>query len=96
MNYFAVSYSYPADSEAIASIRPIHREFLGALKDQGILVGSGPFLDQDGGALIIIRLPEGTTVVEATELMDKDPFHTESALDGRSIRPWNPVLNVFN
>lgn len=96
MNYFAVSYRYPADSEAIASTRPIHREFLGSLKEKGQLVGSGPFLDSDGGALIIIRLPETATVADATELMDKDPFHTEGVLDGRDIRPWNPVLNVFS
>lgn len=96
MNYFAITYNYPADSEAIATTRPVHREFLSNLKDKGILVGSGPFLDSDGGALIIIRLPEAATVEDARELMDNDPFHIEGVLDGRSIRPWNPVLNVFS
>lgn len=96
MNYFAITYSYPADSEAIATTRPVHREFLGGLKDKGILVGSGPFLDSDGGALILIRLPEDATIADATALMDGDPFHTEGVLDGRTIRPWNPVLNVLS
>ncbi|MEJ5996944.1 YciI family protein [Corynebacterium sp. H130] len=96
MTYFAVTYRYPADSQEIASTRPIHREFLGKLKDDGILVGSGPFLDDEGGALIIIRLGEGAQVADATALMDKDPFHTTGLLDGRAIRPWNPVLNVFS
>lgn len=96
MNYFCAIYSYPADSEQIASIRPIHREFLSGLKDQGILVGSGPFLDSDGGALIVIRMPDSATVADAEALLDKDPFYTEKALDSRLIRQWNPVLNVFS
>lgn len=96
MAYFAVTYRYPAASEEIAATRPVHREFLGELKEQGILVGSGPFLDEEGGALIIIRLSEDATVAEATRLMDQDPFQTAGLLDGRSIRPWNPVLNVFS
>ncbi|MEJ5927064.1 YciI family protein [Corynebacterium sp. H128] len=96
MTYFAVNYQYPADSEAIASTRPVHREFLGTLLQEGKLVGSGPFLDSDGGALIIIKLAEGATVSDATELMDKDPFTTAGLLDSRSIRPWNPVLNIFS
>ncbi|QTH58625.1 YciI family protein [Corynebacterium hindlerae] len=96
MNYFAVHYRYPAESEDIARVRPVHREFLATLKEQGALVGSGPFLDNTGGALIIIRLPEPATCADAEQLMDKDPFTLEGVLDGREIREWNPVLNVFS
>ncbi|MBZ8177993.1 hypothetical protein GSS88_09375 [Corynebacterium sp. 3HC-13] len=95
MNYFAVLYHYAADSERIAAIRPEHREFLGELLNQGIVVGSGPYTDGNGGALIIIRLPESATAEDAAELMNRDPFHLKGALSGRDIRPWNPVLNIF-
>ncbi|MDU0477906.1 YciI family protein [Staphylococcus chromogenes] len=95
MNYFCVNYFYPADSAEIAATRPVHREFLGSLKEQGILVGSGPFLDEDGGALIIIRLEESATLDDAIQLMSKDPFQQQGVLDAVKIRPWNPVMNVF-
>ena len=95
MNYFAVHYLYAGDSEQIITLRPEHRAWLGGLRDENILVGSGPYTDGLGGALIIIRLPEPATVADAEALMDKDPFQQEGALAGREIREWNPVLNVF-
>lgn len=96
MKHFAVFYDYPANSPEIAEIRPTHREFLAELKAAGKLVGSGPFEDADGGALIIIRLENEATVADAEALMDQDPFTRRGALLGRKIRPWNPVLNVFS
>ena len=96
MNTFAVEYSYSPDSDLITEIRPRHREFLAALKEKGQLIGSGPYTDGDGGALIVIRLPEPASIDDARELMDRDPFHTGGALTGRVFHTWNPVLNVFN
>lgn len=96
MKYFAIEYRYPADSQAIVDTRPVHREFLGALKENGTLVGSGPFLDAEGGALIVIRLGDEALIDEVEELFDQDPFYQQGLLDSRIIRPWNPVLNVFN
>lgn len=95
MTYFAVEYDYAADSSEITDIRPSHREFLGSLKEEGILIGSGPYTDGQGGALIVIKLNEGATIDDATALMDKDPFHVKNAISGRRIHTWNPVLNVF-
>ncbi|MDO4760761.1 MAG: YciI family protein [Corynebacterium sp.] len=95
MTTFAIEYRYAPDSELITEIRPQHREFLGALKAEGTLIGSGPYLDGDGGALIVIRLADSATVDDAIALMDQDPFHTAGALDGRVFHTWNPVLNVF-
>ncbi|RNE49353.1 YciI family protein [Corynebacterium alimapuense] len=95
MNYFVAQYLYAPDSEQIIEIRPAHRQWLGSLLDEGKLVGSGPFTDGLGGALIIIRLPKSATLTDAEELMDNDPFHKADALAGRSIREWNPVINVF-
>lgn len=95
MTIFAITYTYPADSPKIAEIRPHHREFLRALKDEGKLIGSGPFTDGDGGALIVISLSDGATIADAESLMDQDPFQQEKALTGRTFQTWNPVLNVF-
>lgn len=95
MTYFAVTYSYSPDSDEIVDLRPVHREFIGGLKDNGQIVGSGPFTDGEGGALIIIELEDGATLADAESLMNKDPFHIEDALDNRSIRVWNPVIKTF-
>lgn len=96
MNTFVILYHYAPDSQKILEIRPQHREFLKALKDERKLIGSGPFTDGQGGALIVIRLPEPATAEDAAELMDRDPFHTGGAISARTIHSWDPVLNVFN
>lgn len=92
---YAVHYEYAADNPKIAEVRPRHREFLGELKEAGNLIGSGPYTDGDGGALIVLRFPESTSEQEVTALLDKDPFIVEGAVTARSIRVWNPVLNIF-
>lgn len=96
VNHFAVFYSYDPADPAIAETRPKHREFLRELKDAGQLVGSGPFDDATGGALIVVRLAEPAGVAEVETLMNHDPFWVSELLTGRQIRPWNPVLNVFS
>ena len=95
MKYFAVHYHYPDEDPEIVALRPGHREWLATLGAAGQLVGSGPYTDGQGGALIVVRLPETATLRDAEELMDNDPFTRNNALAGRTIREWNPVLNVF-
>lgn len=96
METFAIEYQYDPHSEAIAAIRPRHREFLGALKEEGKLIGSGPYTDGNGGALIVIRLPKPATIDDATAIMDRDPFWVDGAVTKRVVHTWNPVLNVFD
>lgn len=95
MNTFAVLYEYINDPDEVATHRPEHREFLGALEEQGKLIGSGPFTDDVGGALIIIRLPEPATSADAAALLDADPFNQRGLIAHRTVRAWNPVKNVF-
>lgn len=95
MKYFAVQYLYPNEDPAVVALRPEHREWLAGLGAADQLVGSGPFIDGQGDALIIIRLPDTATLRDAEELMDQDPFNRDQVLAGRHIREWNPVLNVF-
>ncbi|WP_080794553.1 YciI family protein [Corynebacterium pacaense] len=95
MTYFAVTYTYNPDSEQISSLRPIHREFTARLMAEGKIIGSGPFSDGGGGALIVIALEEGAQLADAEALMNEDPFHREGALEDRSIRLWNPVISTF-
>lgn len=95
MTIYAFLYEYDPSSPKIAEHRPRHREFCAELKNDGILIGSGPFIDGNGGALLIISLPESATIDDAQALMDKDPFYSEGAISKRTVHTWNPVLNVF-
>lgn len=96
MKYFAVHYTYADEAEEIVALRPKHREFLGSLKDQGKMVASGPYTDGLGSALIIIRLEDPASIDDAIQLMNDDPFHIEKAIAARTVREWNPVLNIFD
>lgn len=95
MNTFAILYEYITDADQVATHRPQHRAFLSELQDNGQLIGSGPFTDENGGALIIIRLPEPAGITDAEQLMDADPFNRHGIITERQIRSWNPVKNVF-
>ena len=84
---FAVIFSY-ANSETIAEIRPAHREYLAALKANGKLAASGPFLD-NSGALIIY---EADSDEEVQQLISGDPFHKSGIFASYLIRPWVQVF----
>lgn len=96
MKYFAFIYDYNPNDPRLADVRPKHRDFINGLKAQGRILGSGPFTDSKGGALIVTQYEdENTTVAQAIELMDGDPFHTEGIVTARAVREWNPVINSF-
>jgi len=85
---FAAVIEYIKDKEKIQSIRPVHREYLVALKAAGQLAASGPFTD-DYGALIVY---EANSKEEAETLLQGDPFHKNGIFVRWVIRPWNPVV----
>ncbi|MDI3339723.1 MAG: YciI family protein [Sphaerobacter sp.] len=74
--------------EQIAQIRPIHREYLAGLKEQGKLWASGPFTD-DSGALIIY---EADSLEEAHRLLTEDPFHRAGVFASYELKEWNQVF----
>lgn len=84
---FAAIIEYKADDPQIAAMRPIHREYLAKLRDQGKLAISGPLLD--GGALIVY---EAETKEEAEAMYQADPFKACGVFQSHVIRPWNPVF----
>ena len=91
MKYFAVLYEYNANHPRLADVRPAHREFIEVLHSQEQILGSGPFTDSKRGALIIVKLADGSTVEDAVTIMDGDPFWTEEIVHKREIREWGPV-----
>ena len=87
MKYAAI-IEYIGDAEKVQSVRPVHRQYLGSLKEQGKLAASGPFTD-GSGALIIY---EAGSPEEAETLLHNDPFHEAGVFRSWSIRPWNQVM----
>ena len=84
---FAAIIDYKLDHPQLATVRPVHREYLAQLRDQGKLAISGPLLD--GGALIIY---EAETKEEVEAMYQADPFTTSGVFQSHVIRPWNPVF----
>jgi uncharacterized protein YciI len=85
---FAAIIEYAQDKAKIASVRPVHRQYLASLKEKGQLAASGPFTD-DSGALIVY---EAASAEEAEQLLRGDPFHHNGIFLRYVLRPWNPVI----
>jgi uncharacterized protein YciI len=79
------------NSDKVASLRPVHREYTARLKAEGKLAAAGPFTDGSGALFIY----EAATLEEADALMQNDPFKTGGAIASYQISPWEMVtVNV--
>ncbi len=85
---FAAIIEYLQNKEKVSEVRPVHRQYLTSLKEQGKLVAAGPFTD-DSGALIVY---EAESLGAAEALLKADPFHTSGIFLKWQLRPWNTVF----
>jgi uncharacterized protein YciI len=92
MAIFAVTYIYAASPEQLNEIRPIHRQWLGALLEKGQLLASGPMIDNPEALLIF----NSESATELASLLDNDPFDIAGFIGSRSIQQWNPVFGPFS
>jgi hypothetical protein len=92
MIVFAVNYTYVDDSEAVAAIRPAHREWTAAQLAAGSLLASGPLPDSNG-ALLIFR---ADSLSDLAGLLNNDPFDLAGLIDERVIQQWNPVTGPWS
>lgn len=92
MAFYVVNYTYRADAD-LDSIRPKHRAFLGSLVERGILKASGPLLDVQPPAAVLIFEAESADAVR--EALAGDPFKEADFIAGADVIEWNPVLGVF-
>lgn len=90
MAIYAIRYKYSNDTDLIARTRPVHREYLRSLHDQGVLLASGP-LGSDG-ALIIVRTDDA---VAAFALVDADPFNEVGVIVEREAVEWTQVFGPW-
>ena len=90
MALFAVNYRYTDDITTRDRLRAEHRDYLGGLADQGVLLLSGPFgPDEASGALLLFRADDKTHI---DTLVAKDPFTTSGVIAETQTAEWDPVI----
>lgn len=95
MTIFAVHYTYSDDTAARDGHRPAHREFLGDLAADGVVLLAGAYAstaDAPDAALLVVR---GESVAEILELLREDPFQQQGLVEQVSAREWTPVLGAW-
>lgn len=92
MSYVVVIYEYrPERADAQLELRPQHREFLGSLQKEGLLVAAGAWPDtgEDPGALLLFN-SEDPDAILAT--LDKDPYLQNDVIARRRAHCWQPAV----
>ena len=95
MSLFAVHYTYSDDTAARDEHRPAHREFLGDLAREGVVVLSGPYAtipEAPDAALLVLR---GESAAQLVELLRDDPFQQQGLVEQVAVREWTPVLGSW-
>lgn len=83
---------YRRPFEEVAPAVDEHRAYLRGLKEQGLLLVSGPFDPRTGGGLIL-RVPDDDVQGTLDRIRDGDPF-TQQGLAQYELLPWNPVIGT--
>ena len=92
MSFYVVNYRYAAESTELDAIRPVHREWLKQLLNSGILLASGPMIDQPTALLIF----KADSLEQLAALLDNDPFDIAGFIGEREIVEWNPVFGPWS
>jgi uncharacterized protein YciI len=69
-----------------------HRAYCRDLKEEGLLLASGPLVPRNGGAMLL-RLPDDDSQTTLDRIRDNDPY-TRLGLAQYEVWPWAPALGV--
>lgn len=81
---------YRKPLEEVLKVTDEHRAYLRTLKDQGLLLASGPFDPRSGGGLLL-RVPDEGAQAALDAIRDGDPF-TRTGCAQYELLPWVPVI----
>ena len=90
MGLFAALIEFTGDEELRLQTRPVHREYLRSLFDEGKLAISGPWAD-DTGALIVY---EAKDLAEAERNLEGDPYRSAGVIANATMKEWRVVLRT--
>ncbi len=80
-----VNYAtYIVDADAVARVRPAHREYAKALAEAGKLVMAGQFIDRPGGLFVY----EVDSRSEALVLVEQDPYTVAGVFAACELSEW--------
>ena len=80
---------YRKPLEEVVVHQDAHRAYLRGLKENGVLIASGP-MDPRFGGLLLLRIADGDTKM-LDSVRDNDPFFTSGVAQYELIG-WNPVI----
>jgi len=83
-------YRKPLDE--VLEVLDRHRTYLQTLKDQGLLLASGPLDPRNGGALLL-RVPDDSVHASLDAIRDGDPF-TVAGVAQYELMPWSPTIGI--
>lgn len=81
---------YRRPLEEVLTVVEEHRAYLRGLKEQGLLLASGPLDPRSGGALLL-RVPDEAVDATLDRIRDGDPFVRERMVQ-YELLPWAPVI----
>ncbi|HUO60200.1 MAG TPA: YciI family protein [Candidatus Acidoferrales bacterium] len=88
--YAIVLIRYRVPLEEVAKVTEEHRAYLRELKQNGVLLASGPLDPRSGGALLL-RVPDADVRAALDRVRDGDPFW-KKGLANYELIPWAPVI----
>ncbi|HJW33855.1 MAG TPA: YciI family protein [Holophagaceae bacterium] len=81
---------YRKPLEEVLKVIEDHRAYLRGLKEQGLLLASGPFDPRSGGGLLL-RVPDEGAAAALDRIREGDPF-TLTGCAQYELLPWIPVI----
>jgi uncharacterized protein YciI len=81
---------YRRPLEEVVTALEDHRAYLKTLKDQGLLVASGPAHPRTGG-LLILRVPDDDIIPSLDRIRDGDPYYQRGLAQYELIQ-WAPTI----
>ncbi|HEY4307166.1 MAG TPA: YciI family protein [Gemmatimonadaceae bacterium] len=78
---------YRRPLEEVLEVIDQHRAYLRSLKDQGILIASGP-MDPRSGGIALLNVPDNEVGATLDRVRDGDPYVT-FGLAQYELIPWN-------
>ena len=86
---FAVMLEKCVSNDQFQKVVPDHVKYMTALHDRGVLIAGGPFLDGQGGMLLI----EAESEDAARAIAEADPF-VMNGVERHTLRKWEVLTDV--
>jgi uncharacterized protein YciI len=78
---------YRRPLEEVLEVTEQHRTYLKSLKDEGILIASGP-MDPRSGGILLLTVPDDDIIPTLDRVREGDPYVT-FGLAQYEVIPWN-------